>query len=110
MIKEFNPHLVLVGMGVPLQEKWISHHWKQLPSAVYLGVGGVFNYLAGVKKRSPIWMRDRGFEWLFRFFQEPLRLGRRYTIDNLIFVKYFLIHLLYFLKKNVKKWSYWRRR
>ena len=82
-LKKTKPNLVLVGMGIPFQELWITKHFKELPPAVYLGIGGVFYYVSGLKSRAPLWMRRCGLEWLFRFAQEPKRLWKRYTIYNL---------------------------
>jgi exopolysaccharide biosynthesis WecB/TagA/CpsF family protein len=98
-IKKTKPNLVLVGMGLPIQEYFIHDNWKKLPNAVYMGVGGVFEYIAG-KNRAPIWMRKNGFEWFFRFIQEPRRLWKRYTLKNLEFVYYFLKSLRISDSKN----------
>lgn len=94
-ITKFKPNIVLVGMGVPAQEYWITKNWVLLPKSVYMGVGGVFHYIAGTKSRAPIWMRNSGFEWLYRFFQEPIRLGRRYTMGNLYFIYIFIKYILF---------------
>jgi N-acetylglucosaminyldiphosphoundecaprenol N-acetyl-beta-D-mannosaminyltransferase len=91
-IKKGHPNIVLVGMGLPIQEFWINDNWEFLPDAVYLGVGGVFEYIAG-KIRAPLWMRNNCLEWLYRFFQEPKRLWRRYTLDNISFIYTFIKHL-----------------
>lgn len=88
-IKKTNPNIVFVGMGLPKQEFWIENNWKYLPNSIYMGVGSVFEYIAG-KRRAPVWMRNNGFEWLYRFFQEPKRLWKRYTLDNIFFIYMFL--------------------
>jgi N-acetylglucosaminyldiphosphoundecaprenol N-acetyl-beta-D-mannosaminyltransferase len=88
-ITKARPNLVLVGMGLPIQEYFIHDNWKKLPNAVFMGVGSVFEYIAG-KNRAPIWMRKSGLEWLFRLIQEPRRLWKRYTLKNLEFIYYFL--------------------
>ena len=107
MINKFEPQIVLVGMGNPKQEIWIDKNWDLLPSAVYMGTGGVFHYIAGTKSRAPNWMRKSGLEWLYRLFQEPGRLWKRYTIYNLVFIryllKYILKHLLNSISVEVKK-------
>ena len=106
-IANSNPDLVLIGMGtkfgasISYQELFISKNFKKLPNAVYWAVGGLFYYISGQKLRAPKWMRTNGLEWLFRFFQEPKRLWRRYTITNLKFAYYtigFLIKHSLFLK------------
>lgn len=96
IIKKINaskPNIVFVGLGIPKQEVWIDSNWKLLPNAVYMGVGSVFEYVAG-KSRAPIWMRNSGFEWVYRLAQEPSRLFRRYTMDNLIFVSIFIKNIV----------------
>lgn len=93
-IQTKRPQLVLVGMGLPQQELWIYKNWRILPGAVYMGVGGVFYYIAGIKSRAPNWMRNYSLEWLYRLIQEPKRLGKRYTIGNAIFLYIFVRTLI----------------
>lgn len=50
------------------------------------GVGGSFNILAGETRRAPVWLQTHGLEWLYRAWQEPIRLGRRYLTTNLAFL------------------------
>jgi len=76
-INDCQPHLLLVAYGAPQQDLWIHKYLKELPSVrVAMGVGGTFDFLAGVRKRSPKWMQRLGIEWLYRLFKEPKRLGR----------------------------------
>ncbi len=84
------PDLVLVGMGAPRQELFIERNWNRLPNAVYMGIGGVFYYITGLKSRAPVFMRQSGMEWLYRLLQEPQRLWRRYTLDTWYFMFLFL--------------------
>lgn len=87
-LKKVKPNIVIVGMGIPIQEHFINKNWENLPDAVYLGMGGIFYYIAEIKSRAPVWMRKMSFEWLYRLFQEPRRLWRRYTIINIKFIYY----------------------
>lgn len=80
-IKKFKPHVLFVGVGAPRQENWIYKHWQALEVPVSIGVGAAFDFLTGAKKRTPKWMQKAGLEWLFRLFQEPRRLWRRYLRD-----------------------------
>ncbi len=80
--------ILLVGMGVPHQEIWIAKHRGQINSPVILGVGGLFDYYSGAIARAPAILRKMGCEWVWRFLQEPRRLGRRYLVGNL----HFLMH------------------
>ncbi|MES1260242.1 MAG: WecB/TagA/CpsF family glycosyltransferase [Acidobacteriota bacterium] len=36
--------------------------------------------------RAPLWMREIGMEWIFRFLQEPGRMWRRYFLGNFLFL------------------------
>ncbi len=75
-IQRKKPHIVLVGMGTPLQERWLWKHGDSLGKCVCIGVGGSFNVWAGLIPRAPLIMRRMGLEWLYRFFREPKRLFR----------------------------------
>lgn len=89
IIKEINmlkPHILLVGMGVPKQEKWINKYLNQLDVNLCWAVGAVFSNFSGIFTRAPNWMIKCGLEWLYRLFQEPKRLWRRYLIGNFVFV------------------------
>ena len=80
------PDLLLVGMGNPLQETFIATHAHQLGCGVAMGVGGLFDFMAGAVPRAPAFVRSAGMEWMFRLFAEPRRLGRRYTVEILEFL------------------------
>jgi N-acetylglucosaminyldiphosphoundecaprenol N-acetyl-beta-D-mannosaminyltransferase len=58
------------------QEKWIKRNISKIPANLAIGVGGTFDYLAGIKMTSPYIMRKRGLEWLFRLFTQPWRFKR----------------------------------
>jgi len=76
-INSTNPDILFVGFGHCKQEYWIDKNLKNLPSIkIAIGVGGAFDFIAGNVKRAPKWMRNTGFEWLFRLIQEPKRVGR----------------------------------
>lgn len=85
-IRKSKPDVLLVAMGVPIQEKWIHKHAKQLGVPAILGVGGLFDFYSGAIPRAPVWMRRIGMEWLFRLYQEPARLWKRYLIGNITFL------------------------
>lgn len=85
LINTFKPALLFVGVGAPKQEGWIYNHLDQLSVGVAMGVGGAFEFLAGTRKRAPVWMQLWGLEWLFRLLQEPRRLWRRYLVRDLQF-------------------------
>ena len=78
IIQEINnkkPDILLVGMGVPRQEKWIAGNLKskRLNVPVCMGVGGSFDVLSGKIPRAPLWMQRHGMEWVYRFIKQPKR-------------------------------------
>lgn len=80
-IGEFDPHLLMVGMGMPRQERWILSHRDQLDVDVILASGACMDYVAGEVATPPRWAGRIGLEWLFRLSQEPTRLAGRYLIE-----------------------------
>jgi N-acetylglucosaminyldiphosphoundecaprenol N-acetyl-beta-D-mannosaminyltransferase len=80
------PDLVWVGLGMPKQELWMARNRDRIGAPVLLGVGAAFDFHAGVKKRAPKWMQQRGLEWLHRLVHEPRRLGGRYVAGNARFL------------------------
>jgi len=75
-INEARPHVVLAGMGSPMQEQWIADNLGKIDASVFIGVGGSFDVLGGVAARAPEWMQTHGLEWLYRLSKDPSRLGR----------------------------------
>ncbi|MCE7983832.1 MAG: glycosyltransferase [Caldilinea sp. CFX5] len=71
-----HPHILFVAFGHPRQDLWIAQHRHELPALVALGVGGAFDFVAGVMLRAPHWMQRWGVEWLYRLLQEPWRWRR----------------------------------
>lgn len=88
-----SPDILVVGFGMPIQEKWILESYQQLPRSVIMTGGGVFNYVAEeVPRAHPVLCRF-GFEWLGRLLIEPRRLWRRYVIGNPMFVGRVMVQL-----------------
>ena len=85
-IRSTSPDLLLVAMGNPLQEKWISRCAEQTGATVCIGVGALFDFVAGKVQRAPQWMRQIKCEWVYRLVQEPGRMWRRYLLGNLTFL------------------------
>ncbi|MFH1571182.1 MAG: WecB/TagA/CpsF family glycosyltransferase, partial [Gemmatimonadota bacterium] len=78
--------VLLVALGVPRQDVWVSRHLARTGARVALGVGGLFDFYSGRIRRAPLWMREIGLEWLYRFIQEPGRMWRRYFVGNAVFL------------------------
>lgn len=81
-INEARPNILVVGMGMPLQEQWLRDNWKGIDANIALTGGAVFDYISGELKRAPRWMTDNGLEWAGRLIIEPQRLWKRYIIGN----------------------------
>ncbi len=71
------PQLVLLGLGMPLQEEVLLRRLATLPPAVYCTVGGAIEQLAGVQKLAPRWIGRMGLEWAWRLILHPQRVGYR---------------------------------
>lgn len=83
-------NLLFVAYGASKQEMWIARNIEYLPVNVCMGVGGAFNYIAGRSKRASQWLRNLGFEWLYRLFTEPWRWRRQLRLIEfglLVFAK-----------------------
>ncbi|WP_375272698.1 WecB/TagA/CpsF family glycosyltransferase [Sphingomonas sp.] len=74
------PGVVWVGLSTPKQEYWMRDHTARIPGATLIGVGAAFDFYAGDVTRAPVWMHQRGLEWLHRLASEPRRLWRRYLV------------------------------
>jgi N-acetylglucosaminyldiphosphoundecaprenol N-acetyl-beta-D-mannosaminyltransferase len=85
-INDSKAQILIVGMGMPLQESWILSHHQLLTPNIILNAGSCFDYVAGAKRRCPGWMGKFGLEWVYRLFQEPRRLWKRYLIGNPLFI------------------------
>ena len=90
-IESINADIVWVSLGFPKQEMFIDKLCNEINSPVnFVGVGAVFEWVAGTKKKAPEWIANLGLEWILRLLQEPKRLFRRYLIDNFLFIIYFI--------------------
>lgn len=78
--------ILIVAMGVPLQELWIDRNRSALNPRLVMGVGALFDFLAGNVTRAPAQVRQLGMEWLWRLSQEPVRLANRYIVGNATFL------------------------
>jgi N-acetylglucosaminyldiphosphoundecaprenol N-acetyl-beta-D-mannosaminyltransferase len=83
-VRAVEPDLLLVAYGVPAEEQWIARHRQRLGVPVMIGVGGTFDFVAGVTRRAPKWMRRWGLEWLYRLFREPWRWRRQLALPKFL--------------------------
>lgn len=80
-LRRAQPSLVIVGLGMPLQEEFLQGAWDELPVATYATVGGAIDYIAGSNALAPRWMGRLGVEWLWRLAHDPRRLAHRYLVE-----------------------------
>lgn len=89
-INRARPDILLVGFGMPAQERWLAENRAALEVRVALTAGALFEYLSGDLRRGPRWMIDHYLEWLARLLISPRRYWKRYLRDNLRFL-YFIL-------------------
>jgi len=85
-INAVKPNILIVGFGMPLQERWLMENCNRIEANVALTGGAVFDYVSGELRRGPRWMTDHRLEWLARLIIEPRRLWKRYLIGNPLFL------------------------
>ncbi|WP_232845489.1 WecB/TagA/CpsF family glycosyltransferase [Aurantimonas marina] len=78
--------IVLVAMGVPAQELFIADHLGERQGRLFVGVGALFDFLAGNVARAPLAIRRLRMEWAWRLALEPGRMWRRYILGNPLFL------------------------
>jgi N-acetylglucosaminyldiphosphoundecaprenol N-acetyl-beta-D-mannosaminyltransferase len=78
--------IIFIAFDTPKKELWVKRYLSAMEVSVVHGVGGSFDVLAGVIPRAPHWMQRNGLEWLFRLYQEPRKMWRRYSITNTVFI------------------------
>jgi N-acetylglucosaminyldiphosphoundecaprenol N-acetyl-beta-D-mannosaminyltransferase len=89
VLREINaaaPDILLVGLGMPLQERWLMENSHKLDAGAILTGGAAFDYVSGRLNRGPRLLTGYGLEWLARLLVEPRRLWRRYLIGNPLFL------------------------
>jgi N-acetylglucosaminyldiphosphoundecaprenol N-acetyl-beta-D-mannosaminyltransferase len=84
--------ITFVGLGCPRQEVWAYEYREALPTPI-LAVGAAFDFHAGYLVSAPMAMQDAGLEWLYRLWQEPRRLWRRYLYLNPLFLGHLTLQL-----------------
>lgn len=84
-IAELKPDVVLVALGIPAQELLIYKHYDKFDKGIFVGVGGSFDVLSGMKKRAPKIFIKLNLEWLYRIVSEPKRI-KRFYVSNVKFI------------------------
>ena len=87
-INETHPDILFVAFGAPRQEKFIADNRMSLKVKMAIGIGGTFDYIAGIVPYAPLWIRRTGLEWFYRLVTQPKRWKR---IFNAVIIFPFLI-------------------
>lgn len=84
LVREARPDVLFVAYGAPQQDKWIARNLERLGVPLAMGVGGAFDFIAGVAVRAPRWMQLLGLEWLHRLYREPWRWRRMLALPRFV--------------------------
>ena len=84
-MKKLEPDIVLVALGMPAQEKLIYKHFRDFRKGIFVGVGGSFDVLSGMKQRAPEFFIKHNLEWFYRIASEPSRF-KRFNNGNVKFL------------------------
>jgi len=83
-INTSNADILFVAYGAPEQDKWIARNTPRLRVKMAMGVGGAFDFIAGIIPRAPLWMQRFGLEWLFRLYLQPWRIRRMMRLPRFV--------------------------
>jgi len=86
-IADSGANILFVAISSPTKENFLFQHRDMLKTVNFImGVGGSFDVVSGLVKRAPVWMQKSGLEWLYRVYQEPRRMFKRYLVGNMRFI------------------------
>jgi N-acetylglucosaminyldiphosphoundecaprenol N-acetyl-beta-D-mannosaminyltransferase len=102
-IKAYAPHILLVGMGMPRQEKWIFENRAEVTANIITPCGAHMDYIAGEIPTAPRWLALIYLEWLYRLIAEPKRLWRRYLVEPWFLIKLLVRELILQTPRNTEQ-------
>jgi N-acetylglucosaminyldiphosphoundecaprenol N-acetyl-beta-D-mannosaminyltransferase len=94
MINAAQPDFLWIGLGSPKQDVWIAEHREKIRGTIMVASGATFDFFSGRIKQAPKWIRDSGFEWMYRLTKDFRRLWVRYLVYNAVFVVMFGLQLI----------------
>ena len=104
-INQLKPDIVCVGLGTPKQDYWIEDHLYKIRGSVLIASGATLDFFGGRIKMAPHYVRQSGFEWMYRLIgKDFFRLWKRYIPMNLEFLWHFLLQVLNIRVRNPKRW------
>lgn len=93
-IRQSGASVLILGMGVPRQERFLEDNWDALGVRLAIPIGGAFDMISNRKPRAAQWIQRLGLEWLWRLYLEPRRLAKRYLVSNAQFVLLSIAYLV----------------
>ncbi|MCQ9388079.1 WecB/TagA/CpsF family glycosyltransferase [Brevibacterium sp. 50QC2O2] len=81
LLTKYKPDMVLVGLGMPLQESLALKLIEIAGIRVIATIGGAIDQLSGYQRNSPRWLGSVGLEWAWRLGFQPKRLAYRYLVE-----------------------------
>jgi N-acetylglucosaminyldiphosphoundecaprenol N-acetyl-beta-D-mannosaminyltransferase len=85
-VRRAQTDILLVAYGAPRQDLWLDRNLDKTGAAVGIGVGGSFDFIAGVTRRAPRWVQRLGLEWLHRLILEPWRWRRQLALPHFVYL------------------------
>jgi N-acetylglucosaminyldiphosphoundecaprenol N-acetyl-beta-D-mannosaminyltransferase len=86
LIRRSKADILFVAFGAPRQDIWIARNLPETGVVIAMGVGGSFDYVSGRVRRAPVWMRERGLEWLWRLALQPWRWRRMLALPQFMWL------------------------
>jgi N-acetylglucosaminyldiphosphoundecaprenol N-acetyl-beta-D-mannosaminyltransferase len=103
IINKCKPHIIFVCFGAPKQEYWLDNQFTNTSAKFALCAGAAVDFIADSKRRAPVILQKLGLEWFYRLCQEPKRLFKRYLIEDIQFIKYFIKEIVCIREFNMTK-------
>lgn len=96
-VNVLQPDFIWVGLGSPKQDVWIQEHLEKIRGSIFIPSGATFDFFSNRIRQAPKWIRQSGFEWLYRLSQDFRRLWKRYTLYNIVFLFIFALQIIKFI-------------
>jgi N-acetylglucosaminyldiphosphoundecaprenol N-acetyl-beta-D-mannosaminyltransferase len=93
-INNFGPDILFVGLGMPLQERWLAEHQSKIKASAILTCGATLDYITGHAYRPPAWVGPLGLYGIFRMVSDPKRLWKRYLVEPILLLRHMFFPLM----------------
>lgn len=94
-INAAQPDILLVGMGTPVQERWVRDNRARLNAPAIITCGAYLEVIAGARRPAPYAVSRCGLEWLYLSLQKPRRFFTRYSRENPAFLAHMIARTLH---------------